>query len=175
MTGECISRIAIDLQLTIEADGWPEARHLDNLCRATVSACCAYLTRETGQVFRADGCELSLLFTDDAMMREINSQWRNQDKTTNVLSFAASPVRQGEQPGPVLGDIVFALETVRREAAELGIPFDNHLSHLVVHGFLHLLGYDHMNDADAAVMEGHETRILAMLDLSDPYENTIPV
>lgn len=175
MTGESASPDAIDLQLTIEADGWPDELHLETLCGRAVAVTCAYLRRETGQIFPDDGCELSLLFADDAAMRAVNSQWREQDKATNVLSFPASPVEPGQQPGPMLGDIVFARETVQREASDIGIPFDNHLTHLLVHGFLHLLGYDHMNDAEAAVMENHETRILAMLDLSDPYENTIPV
>ncbi len=166
---------SIDLQLAIDAEGWPDADHLKDLCTRTVAATCSYLAQQTGQAFAQDGCELSLVFADDETMRAVNSQWRDQNKATNVLSFPASPLRPGERPGPMLGDVIFALETVRREAADLAIPFDNHLSHLLVHGFLHLLGYDHGNDADAAEMESHETRILAMLDLSDPYENTIPV
>ena len=77
-------------------------------------------------------------------------------------------------PGSMLGDILFARETMAAEAEVIGIAFDNHLMHLLVHGFLHLLGYDHIDDDDARIMEGHETRILAALDLSDPYENTSP-
>jgi probable rRNA maturation factor len=73
-------------------------------------------------------------------------------------------------PGPMLGDIIIARETLEREAAELEKSFDDHLTHLLVHGFLHLLGYDHMNSAEAEIMEGLETRILAQLGLSDPYE-----
>jgi probable rRNA maturation factor len=73
-------------------------------------------------------------------------------------------------PGPMLGDIIIAKETVEREAVELEKPFNDHLTHLMVHGFLHLLGYDHMNDTEAEIMEGLETRILADLGLSDPYE-----
>jgi probable rRNA maturation factor len=173
MTG--LSACGIDIQLAVEAAGWPDAEVLEALSERTVAAACAYLEKETGQDFPDRGCELSLVFGDDSAMRSINRQWRGKDKPTNVLSFPAGPVRPGERPGPMLGDIVFAVETVTREADATGIAFDNHLSHLLVHGFLHLLGYDHMNDADAGVMEGHETRIMAMLDLSDPYENTIPV
>ena len=165
----------IDIQLAVEADGWPDAGALEVLCERTVAAAVAYLEKETGQDFPDTGCELSLVFADDSAMCAINRQWRGKDRPTNVLSFPASPVQPGEPPGPMLGDIVFAVETVMREADETGIAVTNHLSHLLVHGFLHLLGYDHMSDADAGVMEGHETRILAMLDLSDPYENTIPV
>ena len=165
----------IELQITVEATGWPEADALETLCERTVGAARNYLGESAGQPFPPDGCELSLVFADDGAMRGVNEQWRGQDRSTNVLSFPAFPVEPGDMPGPMLGDIVFALETVDREALELGIPFDNHLTHLLVHGFLHLLGYDHADDADAGIMEGHETRILAMLDLSDPYENTIPV
>jgi probable rRNA maturation factor len=73
-------------------------------------------------------------------------------------------------PGPMLGDIIIARETVEREAQELEKSFDDHLTHLMVHGFLHLLGYDHINNDEAEIMEGLETRILAVLGLSDPYE-----
>jgi probable rRNA maturation factor len=87
-----------------------------------------------------------------------------------VLSFPAYPITPGKIPGPMLGDIIIARETVAREAKELEKPFEDHLTHLMVHGFLHLFGYDHMNDAEAEIMEGLETRILADLGLSDPYE-----
>lgn len=87
-----------------------------------------------------------------------------------MLSFPAFPVQPGKMPGPMLGDIIIARETVEREATELEKSFDDHLTHLLVHGFLHLLGYDHMNSAEAEIMEGLETRILAQLGLSDPYE-----
>ncbi|MCP4318415.1 MAG: rRNA maturation RNase YbeY [Hyphomicrobiales bacterium] len=175
MTGASVPAGNIDILLAVEAPGWPSADALETLCDRTITAAQAYLIEQTGQPFPDGGCELSLVFGDDAAMRKVNLQWRDQDKPTNVLSFPACPVEPVNMPGPMLGDILFAHETVAREAAELGISFDNHLTHLLVHGFLHLLGYDHIDDADAGMMEGHETRILAMLDLSDPYENTIPV
>ena len=165
----------VDIQLTVEAAGWPPVDALETLCNRTIGAARTYLAEQTGQPFPPEGCELSLLFGDDAAMRAINRQWRGKDKSTNVLSFPASPVEPGAMPGLMLGDILFALETVEHEARDLGIPFDNHLTHLLVHGFLHLLGYDHGDDATAGLMEGHEIRILAILDLSDPYENSFPV
>lgn len=133
-----------------------------------------YLAREEGQPLPKHPIELSLLFTDDASIRKINAEWRSQDKPTNVLSFPAFPLQPGGMPGPMLGDIIFAYETVAREAAELEKPFEAHLSHLLVHGFLHLFGYDHMNDEEATIMEGLETRILLGLGLSDPYAGTEP-
>lgn len=112
--------------------------------------------------------ELSIVLTDDAAQRELNRQWRGIDKPTNVLSFP-----QIEPFGPVvgiLGDIVLARETLEREAAELDKPFADHFTHLVVHGFLHILGYDHEEEGDALDMEGLETRILASLGVPDPYD-----
>ena len=119
--------------------------------------------------------EVSLVFTDDASIREINAEWRSQDKPTNVLSFPAFPVTPGKMPGPMLGDIILAHETLVREAEDLGKPFDEHLTHLLVHGFLHLFGYDHIDENDAERMESLETRILAGLGLSDPYGDSDPV
>src|SRR5690606_31530348 len=94
---------------------------------------------------------------------------RGKDKETNVLSFPAYPVQPGAMPGPMLGDIVVARETIEREAAELDKDIHAHLTHLLVHGLLHLFGYDHLEDDEAEQMEALETRILAALGLSDPY------
>lgn len=111
--------------------------------------------------------ELSIVLLDDAEQRELNRQWRQIDKPTNVLSFP-----QIEPFSPVvgiLGDITLARETLEREAIELGKSFTDHYTHLVVHGFLHILGYDHIEDDEALVMEGLETQILATLGIDDPY------
>lgn len=111
--------------------------------------------------------ELSIVLTDDAEQQVLNRDWRGIDKPTNVLSFP-----QIEPFAPVagiLGDITLARETLEREAAELGKSFADHFTHLVVHGFLHILGYDHIEEADALVMEGLETQILASLGIADPY------
>ncbi len=166
---------AIHIQVAIESDGWPAANLLEGFCGDVIAVVVNVLVRTEGQPFPDGGCELSLLFTDDAAVCAINRRWRGQDRPTNVLSFPAGPVRPGTMPGPMLGDIAFALETVSREAVALQIAFDDHLTHLLVHGFLHLIGYDHGDERDAETMEGLETRILAALDLSDPYENTDPV
>jgi probable rRNA maturation factor len=114
------------------------------------------------------GAEVSLLLVDDARMRDMNREWREKDKPTNVLSFQSVPPERLAS-APFLGDIVLACETVEREAQDEGKNFDDHAAHLVVHGFLHLLGHDHMNDRDAELMEALETRILAALGIADPY------
>lgn len=116
----------------------------------------------------AGAAELSLLMTNDAEQRALNRDWRQIDKPTNVLSFP-----QIEPFSPVvgiLGDIVLARETLEREAEEMGIGFNAHFTHLVVHGFLHILGYDHITEQEALQMEGLETQILATLGIADPYE-----
>ena len=116
--------------------------------------------------------EVSFLLADDARLRRLNRDYRGQDKATNVLSF---PAEDGFAPGEadagprLLGDVVLALETLEREAAAQSKSLPDHVSHLAVHGVLHLLGYDHEDAAEAARMERLETRILAGLGIADPY------
>jgi probable rRNA maturation factor len=116
--------------------------------------------------------EIAVVLTDDASMRALNRDWRGIDAPTNVLSFPAPPAGRGHKSGAApapLGDIVLAYETVAREADAEGKPFTHHLAHLAVHGFLHLLGFDHERDSDAEAMEALELNVLARLDVADPY------
>jgi len=120
--------------------------------------------------------ELAIMLTDDAGIRTLNNNWRSIDKPTNVLSFPAlQPTGAGEPDDAprMLGDIAIAYETTRREADEDQKPFDHHLSHLAVHGFLHLIGYDHEKDDDAEDMESLEREILSQLGIPDPYADRI--
>ncbi|RDD63344.1 rRNA maturation RNase YbeY [Ferruginivarius sediminum] len=119
----------------------------------------------------AGPAEVSLVLADNATVRDLNATYRGQDKPTNVLSFAALEGETAEVPGApaVLGDIVLALETVLGEAEEQGKQPADHLRHLCVHGLLHLLGYDHQDDREAAEMEGLEVRVLAGMGVADPY------
>jgi len=109
--------------------------------------------------------ELSLACVDDAAIQTLNRDYRGKDKPTNVLSF---PI----EGGPLLGDIVLAYETTKMEAAAQGKSFDHHLTHLIIHGFLHLLGYDHMDNKSAAIMESLEIAALSQLGIDNPYELT---
>jgi probable rRNA maturation factor len=113
--------------------------------------------------------ELAVVLTDDAAIRALNRDWRSKDAATNVLSFPAKEARPDRRAPRLLGDIVIAYETVAREAAAEGKPFMHHLAHLAVHGFLHLVGYDHEANEDADAMEGLEIAILARLEVPDPY------
>ena len=150
------------IDCAIETDWGCEADQLEALADAAISAAIGHLERPVDSEN-----EVSLLFTDDDQVRQLNLQWRQQDKPTNVLSFAAQ--ESGGPETPVLGDIVLARQTIQREATEQGKTFNEHLTHLIIHGFLHLLGFDHETDAEAETMEALETKILASLDISDPY------
>lgn len=154
-------RFAVDI--LVEDARWdrvPDAPALaERAAQAALAAC--------GDAF-ARAAEMSVTLTDDARIRVLNRQWREKDKATNVLSFPAAEVPEDVTPEP-LGDVIVALETVLAEAqAEDKRPQD-HLVHLVVHGTLHLLGFDHEDDAEAEEMEEMERGILEGLGISDPY------
>jgi probable rRNA maturation factor len=123
---------------------------------------------QAADIVTAGDVELAVMLTDDAAIRALNNQWRGLDKPTNVLSFPAPAALQGDSPVH-LGDIAIAYETVAREAESEGKPLAHHLSHLAVHGFLHLLGYDHESEPEAEAMEQQERAILARLRIPDPY------
>lgn len=155
---------AITVDLLVAAGDWPEGEAaLTALVETAVAAAAARADAEI-----LDGSELSVVLTDDAGIRVLNARHRGIDKPTNVLSFPQDDP-DADAYGPLLGDVVIARETVDREAVDGGLPFRHHLAHMVVHGFLHLVGYDHMDDDEAEEMERLETAILAALDIPDPY------
>ncbi len=154
--------MTIDIGIVVEAGGWPDEALLAALAGRAVEAA-------LDELGIGGACELSLLFTDDAHIRRLNATWRGKDKATNVLSFPAATPGLGHELPAMLGDVVLAFETVRREAEAEGKPFENHVAHLLVHGLLHLLGYDHEVPAEADRMEDVERRVLARLAISDPY------
>jgi probable rRNA maturation factor len=152
------ARGALAIDVVIESDRWRQSDDAAAVARRAVMEAAAVLSTEPA--------ELAIVLTDDSAMRALNRAWRGVDKATNVLSFPTQ--RSGETP-PLLGDIVLAYETIAREARSEHKPFAHHLAHLAVHGFLHLLGYDHERRADAEAMEQAERDILQRLAIPDPY------
>jgi probable rRNA maturation factor len=144
----------------------------ERVARDAAEAALLHATTAFGRFWGAP-LELGINLTDAAEQQRLNRDYRGQDASTNVLAFPAWETGMLAPPGaPVLlGDVVLAWETVAREAAEHGMPLADHLSHLVVHGVLHLLGYDHLTEGEAAVMEPLETAILAGLGVPDPYRD----
>jgi probable rRNA maturation factor len=158
---------APQVEIVVEARVWEHVPDLEALTTRTIEACCAATEAEF-----AEGCEACVTYVDDAAIQKLNADWRKIDRPTNVLSFPT--------PGPteaklLLGDIVIAYETVAREAEEQERRFADYLVHMIVHGFLHLIGYDHETAEEAEAMEAIERRVAASLGLADPYEGTQPV
>ncbi|WP_273759864.1 rRNA maturation RNase YbeY [Bartonella sp. ML70XJBT.G] len=153
----------ITIDITVESSGWDNEQILYNITEKALTTTMHHLSLENVV------SEVSLLFTDDQHMAQINAQWRGKNKPTNVLSFPAFPLKIGQLPGLMLGDIIIARETVLLEAKREGKLFQDHLTHMIVHGVLHLLGYDHETDDEAHRMEKLEREILQKLSIQDPY------
>jgi probable rRNA maturation factor len=158
-------------EVLVVADCWQAEPDAEAVIHRAIAAAAETVDAGVGEA------ELAVMLTDDAGIRTLNSNWRGIDKPTNVLSFPALQAtgRGGPDDAPrMLGDIAIAYETTRKEADDEQKPFDHHLSHLAVHGFLHLIGYDHEKDADAEAMETLEQEILAQLGIPDPYADRDP-
>lgn len=155
------SSLVVDVHVACKNSDIPSAKQIEYWVTSAVGGSGRRL---------AGGTELSVKLVDTDEMRSLNNQYRNKDKVTNVLSFpvgeiAGLPVEAGQ----ALGDIVVCAAVVSDEAARQGKAVGDHWAHLLVHGTLHLLGYDHESDAEAAEMEGLETRILMSNGVADPY------
>ncbi|MCR9268669.1 MAG: rRNA maturation RNase YbeY [Hyphomonadaceae bacterium] len=147
----------IDLELRVEATAWAElVPELEQVCQRAIDA---------GAAQKQSAGAVSLLLTDNAEIQTLNRDWRGKDKPTDVLSFPADPLDE-----PFLGDIAIALGVTQEDAKSRAIGLDQHLSHLLIHGVLHLLGHDHKDDTEAAEMEALEVAALASLGWPDPYK-----
>ena len=150
-------------EVLVVADCWQAEPDAETAIHRAIATAAEFVTADVAET------ELAVMLTDDAGIRTLNHDWRGIDKPTNVLSFPAI-ARPGSVSQPrALGDIAIAYETTRHEAETENKPFGHHLSHLAVHGFLHLIGYDHETDDDADTMEQLERDILARLGIPDPY------
>ena len=162
------------LEVAIEADAeWDSTTGWEMLARKAAEAAIAE------SAFPQLACaprpvELSIRLAGDDDVQALNAHWRGKDKPTNVLSFPLAEqyeLEQGDEEGPglMLGDVVLARGVCEREAAELDVSFEEHATHLIVHGTLHLLGYDHQEDSSANDMESREIRALERLGIANPY------
>jgi probable rRNA maturation factor len=154
------------LEVLVVADCWQAEPDAEAVIHRAIATAAELVAADVGD------SELAVMLTDDAGIRTLNNNWRGIDKPTNVLSFPAlqpSGRRGPAEPPRMLGDLAIAYETTRREADEEQKPFDQHLSHLAIHGFLHLIGYDHEKDEPAETMEELEREILSQLGIPDPY------
>jgi len=158
-------------EVLVVADCWQAEPDAEAIVHRAIAAAAESVDADVGDA------ELAVMLTDDAGIRTLNSNWRGIDKPTNVLSFPAlqptGPVGPDDAPR-MLGDIAIAYQTTRKEADDEQKPFDHHLSHLAIHGFLHLIGYDHEKDGEAEAMEALERQILAQLGIPDPYADRDP-
>lgn len=153
------TRPVLKIDVRVDSGLWKEANKVKATVRRAVTQAAATLSTDA---------ELAIVLTDDSAIRVLNRQWRGIDTATNVLSF---PTKDAGGDPPLIGDIVLAYETVAREAGAERKPFAHHVAHLAVHGFLHLIGYDHERDKDAKTMEQTERRILRHLAIPDPYRH----
>jgi probable rRNA maturation factor len=151
---------APSIDIRIDSPQWEGQPLAERTVRDAIAAAAAALATTDGEV--------SVVLTNDAEIKKLNRDWRGVDEPTNVLSFPA-PKTKSTGGAKLLGDIVVAYETLTRECDAQGKVFLHHLSHLTVHGFLHLIGYDHQNDSDAEEMEGLESKIMSAMKLPDPY------
>jgi len=150
---------AVDIE--VQSPLWDKQPGAAQTVRDAIAAAAALST---------SGGEVSILLTDDSAVRVLNRDWRGIDKPTNVLSFPA-PENMSKSAAGILGDIVIAYETLMRECADEDRDFLHHLAHLTVHGYLHLVGYDHQNDAEASEMEALESKIMTRMKLPDPWQD----
>ena len=148
------------IDVLVESPLWNKEPAAEKTIRTAITEAAATLGKPAG--------EIAIVLTDDTTIQALNRDWRGIDKATNVLSFPAHTPNP-QAAAAMLGDIVIAYETLSRECSDEGKNFLHHLSHLTVHGFLHLMGYDHENDSNAETMEKLEGSILARLDVPDPY------
>ena len=153
--------MAILMDLRVESKDWEAIPELEALCQRALDAGCAGQAPSENS---AEDSHVDVLLADDATLEALNTQWRGKPKPTDVLSFPAEAC-----PGNFLGDIAIAHGVAARDAKTSGKTLTSHLSHLLIHGLLHLMGHDHIEDEDALIMENLERSALASIGIDDPY------
>ncbi|MEI8153315.1 MAG: rRNA maturation RNase YbeY [Hyphomicrobiales bacterium] len=158
------AQIEVKIEVMVRSARWRKRPSAKTIVKKAVLA--------AAQAVSTGPAELAIVLADDSAIQALNRDWRGKNAPTNVLSFPAAPPGKTRPASPYIGDIVIAYQTVAREAVAEGKPFGHHLTHLAIHGFLHLLGHDHENDRDAQKMERLERRILKRMAIPDPYGPT---
>ena len=159
--------MTLAIAISVEAGDWPDEAILERWCAEAFDSAAEELDPKTKA--RLQTAEISIVFTDDKVVRALNRDYRGKDKPTNILSFPAAQASNAPNGIDLLGDLVLASETIRKQALDAGLSIHHHCLHLLVHGFFHLFGFDHMIDQEAEDMEAMEARALARLSVSDPY------
>lgn len=162
--------MTLTIDISIEDEKWlSELEDYEPL----INSICRNVLSHTKIIGKSDEIEISVVLANDEFIKELNNDYRGKDKATNVLSFPSeelTPFEYDELPDYlVLGDIILAIETIKKEAAEQEKSVHDHFCHLITHGLLHLLGFDHIEDDDAEEMESAETDILAKMNIDSPY------
>jgi len=160
--GRATARI-MQIEVIVRSTRWQKQPKAENIVKSAILA--------AAKAVSTSHAELAIVLSNDSAIKALNREWRGQNAPTNVLSFPAAPPGKMRHASPYIGDIVIAYETTAREAVAEGKLFTHHLAHLAVHGFLHLLNYDHENDRDARKMERLERKILARMSVPDPYDS----
>lgn len=154
-----------DIFIDVRAAHWGDASFdADGVCRLAAAQAIAVAPVESANL------EISVVLADDSFVKELNKTWRKMDAPTNVLAFPCSDGVESAGAERLLGDVIVAFETTQRESIELSLSLEHHFAHLIIHGVLHLLGYDHVDDDDAMTMETLEIEALAGLGIENPYD-----
>lgn len=156
-----------EIDIAINAPSWQN--NLEDIEQITEQAVSLALSKMLNHI---EHIEVSIVLADDAFIQNLNKQYRDKDKPTNVLSFPQTAPEDTHDTFISLGDIIIAYETIAREALEQGKSLKDHYTHMLVHGCLHLLHHDHETDDEAEEMEAHEIEILSALDIKNPYQIT---
>lgn len=162
----------LDISFHVHNDLWKtRLRPYTKTVRTVLEETFSELKKDMDTDFRRyDNFEIAVVLADDAFVKDLNSQYRGKNKPTNVLSFPANSLNTDHrQLTTELGDIVLAIETIEKEAKDQRKTFRSHTTHMLIHGFLHLFGYDHIHDKQAENMEKLEIKILKKLGISNPY------
>ncbi len=152
-----------ELELRVDADGWKQIHNLAETINNSFNAALESVSIACKEI------SATIVLSDESAVALLNRQWRGKEKSTNILSFPAPKDEKSETGRRYLGDIILAYEVVNKEALQQGKALETHLCHLVIHGALHLLGYDHLNDKQACIMEDLERTAMKTLGLADPY------